>query len=252
MEVLSRARGRAAMTKLHRRLGLGFCLFTLVAAGSGLVHNIMSWTQPAPPRPVPGGRVALGRVSVVPSELADKLGDESKAVTAVVLREIGGEPWYQVYQAGRDRPAYIHAGTGVRDDGVDLVYAREIASRHLGGVQVRHTATLTAFDREYIEIFRILPVERFDADDGLGTRVYVSTMTGTVTRHTDNHRQLQATLFALFHKFAFIPDKNVRNAFLSITTGGIFLVALSGLVLFLVSGRRTRHDRQKSEHAPED
>ncbi len=238
MEILNPKPGRRLFAKVHRRLGLAFCLFTLVAAGSGLVHNMMSWTQPPPPRPVLGGKVSMDQVTVTPSDAAEALGGEVGGITAVVLREIGGAPWYQFYRTDQARPVYVHAGEGRRDDGIDLVYAEEIASRHLGGGAVRHTATLTAFDREYIEIYRILPVERFDAEDGLGTRVYVSTMTGTVTRHTDNHRQLQATLFSLFHKFAFIPNKNVRNAVLSLTTGGIFLVACSGLVLFVVDWRR--------------
>jgi hypothetical protein len=57
-------------------------------------------------------------------------------------------------------------------------------------------------------------------------------MTGTVTRHTDNHRQLDANIFGLVHKYAFIRDKNLRNGILTLTTAGIFLTALAGVLLY--------------------
>lgn len=219
---------------LHRRLGLVFCLFTLVASGSGIIHNLMSWTQPPPPRPAPAGQVDLARVVISPAAAAEALGADlsSSEVTSVVLREIGGDPWYQLYLAGQQVPRYVHAAEGRVDDRMDLIYGAEIASRYLGGVSVRYAETLEAFNREYIEIYRILPVHRFDADDEWGTRVYVSTMTGSAICHTDDHRQLQSNIFGLFHKFAFIRDKNLRNTLLTLTTSGIFLVALTGLILF--------------------
>lgn len=220
---------------LHRRLGLAFCLFTFVAAGSGIIHNVMSWTQPPPPRPAPAGDVDLSRVSLSPQAAQAALQTVAGPlkITMLALREIDGEPWYQFYVAGQLVPRYVSASDGRVDDQIDLVYGRQIASQFLGGIPVRHTDTLQAFNHEYIEIYRILPVHRFDADDGLGTRVYVSTMTGSVTRHTDHHRQLQANIFGLFHKFAFIRNKNIRNTVLTVTTSGIFLTALAGLLILL-------------------
>ena len=91
-----------------------------------------------------------------------------------------------------------------------------------------------------MNIFRILPVFRFDVDDGAGTRVYVSTTTGTVTRHTDNEKQFEANVFFLFHKFGFIPDKNTRDAVLVSAMVGISLVALGGVVLFFMTRPRRK------------
>jgi hypothetical protein len=192
----------------------------------------MSWTQAPPPKPVPSGFVDAARVAVTPAQAAAVLGADASRITLLALREIAGAPWYQAFLARESVPRYISAETGQVEAESDIRFAAEIASRHLGGAEVRHTDTLTTFNREYIEIYRILPVHRFDADDGKGTRVYVSTMTGTVTRHTDDRRQLDANIFGLVHKFAFIRDKNLRNSLLSLTTSGIFLTALAGVALY--------------------
>jgi hypothetical protein len=129
---------------------------------------------------------------------------------------------------------------GKVDPTQDAKFAAQIAASFLGGAQVRQTDYLTAFNHEYVNIFRILPVFRFDVDDGAGTRVYVSTTTGTVTRHTDNEKQFEANVFFLFHKFGFIPNKNTRDTVLVSAMVGISLVALGGVVLFFMTRPRRK------------
>jgi len=225
---------------LHRRLGLAFCFFVLLASGSGIIHNVMSWTQPPPPRPLPSGKIDSARITVPPAAALAALGADAPPATLLAVREIGGTPHYQAFFQGDPVPRYVSAETGRPDPAADERFACEIALRHLCGQSVRRTDYLTAFNREYIEIYRILPVYRFDADDGKGTRVYVSTMTGTVTRHTDDRRQLDANIFGLFHKFNFIRNKNFRNTLLTLTTAGIFLTAGAGVLLYFRRPGRSR------------
>lgn len=221
----------------HRRLGLAFSLFVFLAAGSGLLHNVMTWTQAPPPAPVPPGAPDWSRVVLTPAQAMEAAAVDPAGVSAVSVRSVGGEPCYQCLR-GVEPPVYLRTDDGrVVPDG-DIRHAAEIASRHLGGVEVRHASYLTAFDSEYIAIFRLLPVHRFDADDGRGTRVYVSTVTGSVARHTDDRRQFEADVFSYAHKFAFIRDKKTRDIVLTSTTAGIALAALSGIVLFGLPFRR--------------
>jgi hypothetical protein len=173
----------------------------------------------------------------------EMLGADFGRVGAVNLRMIGGEPWYQIY-GPQPVPAYVSAVDGRVDPAMDATYAAQIARSFLGGAEVWQTDYLTAFNREYVNIFRILPVFRFDADDGEGTRVYVSTTTGTVTRHTNNKKQFEANVFFLFHKFGFIPNKALRDAVLVSAMAGITLVALGGVVLFFMT-RPRRNPSQK-------
>jgi hypothetical protein len=153
---------------------------------------------------------------------------------------IGNEPWYQIFTTAGPQPAYVSAIDGRHDPEQDEVYARQIAAQYLGGKEVRKTDFLTSFNSEYINIFRILPVHRFDANDEIGTRVYVSTTTGSVTRHTDNKRQFEASVFTYFHKLGFIPNKNVRDWTLGILTFGALAVSALGVILFFLTSARKR------------
>jgi hypothetical protein len=223
------------LRRWHRWHALAMSLVVIGSAGSGLIHTWMARTQPPPPAARPAGEVDLAAATLPPSRLLDGLPG---APVSASLRTLGGEPWWQIICTGKGVPVWRHATTGVIGEGADARYAAEVAARSLGGATVRQTAYLTAFDREYIAIFRILPVYRFDADDGQGTRVYVSTMTGSVTRATDDRKQFEADLFGLAHKWTFIPWRGLRDWALMVAMGSLILLALGGLVLFWTTRRR--------------
>lgn len=224
--------------KLHRWLGLLFSISVLMASGSGVLHNIMTRTQAPPPQAKPsGGGMDVSAIKISVAEAVAKLAGKPEA-QAVNLRGIGGQPWYQIYVKDAKGPHYVSAIDGRVDPAQDEAYAAEIAKNFLAGAEVKKTDFLTAFNMEYLNIFRILPVHRFDAGDALETRVYVSTTTGSVTRHTDKERQFEATIFTLFHKLGFIRDKDTRDLLLTVLTLGTFLVALLGIWLFFVTRPR--------------
>ncbi len=224
------------LRRWHRWHALAMSLIVLMAAGSGLLHTWMGMTQLPPPPPVPESPLDLAAVRIAPAELPALVGSPIQSAS---LRRIAGGPWWQVALAAGGM-AYVDAISGHSATDADQRYAGEIASRHAGGAPVRHVRHLAAFDREYGPIFRVLPVHRFDLDDAHGTRVYVSTRTGTVTRLTDDRRQREADLFSLLHKWSFIAHKPTRDAALLIAMGGIILLALSGLILFLITRRGSR------------
>jgi uncharacterized iron-regulated membrane protein len=221
------------LRRLHRWTGLACALGLLVASSSGILHVIMTWTQSAPPSARPQEAIRASDLQVTPAEALTRLGGVPAA--AVSLRMIGGEPWWQLFQSGSPVPHYVNARDGRVDAARDAAYAAEIASRHLGGGTVRWTRRLDAYDREYPAIFRLLPVHRVDTDDGRGTRLYVSTLTGSVARHTDNRRQLEADIFSLLHKYQFIPAKAWRDGALVAVTTCMFITALGGIALFFLA-----------------
>ncbi len=228
----------ATLRRLHRWLGLLFSLSILMSTVSGVLHTVMTRTQSPPPQARPsGGGLDPAAITCSVADAIAKLGLGVGEVRAVNVRGIGGEPWYQIYTA-KGSARYLSAKDAHEDPSKDELYAREIASAFLGGADVERTDYLTAFNREYLNIFRILPVYRFDSVDGKGTRVYVSTTTGSVTRHTDNRRQFEANFFSNFHKLAFIPDKAVRDWVLVGLTAAAALVAIAGVALFFVTRSR--------------
>lgn len=221
----------------HRWIGLLFSLTVLASAGSGVLHNVMTRTQaPPPPARPSGGGLDPAWIKLSVPEVAARL-PAGQAIQAVNLRGIGGEPWYQVYVQRGGQPQYVSAKDGRVDSTQDERYAAEIASAFLGGAPVKKAGYLTAFNGEYINIFRILPVYRFDMGDERDTRVYVSTTTGSVTRHTDDGRQFEANVFTNFHKLGFIPNKDLRDLVLTVVTFGAFVVAFLGVGLFFATRR---------------
>lgn len=223
------------LRRLHRWIGLACSLTVMLAAGSGLLHVAMTWTQPPPPRPEAAGafspEVAVFPIGSLPADLAP--------LRSVQLVTIAGLPWYQAFPV-RGAPRYFGALDGKEDPALELRHALEIARRHLAASGLPpdafvHTRRLDAYDDEYIAIFRLLPVHRIDVADGRGTRLYVSTATGSVARHTDDGRQLEANLFSLFHKYSFIPHKAARDLALVAFTALAFLASLAGVALFLVT-----------------
>lgn len=224
------------LRRLHRRLGLAFCLSTLLASSSGLIHNVMTWTQKPPPKALPGGpSFAAAEVKVSLTDALKAVPEAAAGAAGVNLRKIGGEPTYVIWPKDSRTPVYVSAVTGKQEPDRDEVFAGEIAARFLGGKPAEKTDYLTEFDSEYIAIFRILPVYRFETGDEAGTRVYVSTMTESVTRLTDNSRQMEANIFSNLHKLAFIPNKKARDIVLTSSMAGVFVMSLAGIALFTVT-----------------
>jgi len=226
------------LRRLHRWIGLACAVTILAATGSGILHVVMTWTQSPPPRPQPSGAVNVAAVRIAPAEVVERLGARDLAVQALSLRMIGGEPWYQVLAAGSPVPRYLNALDGREDSEADQRFATEIAARQFGGTAVRWTRRLDVFDSEYISIFRLLPVHRIDVDDGQGTRLYVSTQTGSVARLTSDSRQFEANIFSWFHKYSFISHKGWRDGLLVTFTSIAFLASLAGIALFFATRRR--------------
>jgi hypothetical protein len=225
--------------KAHRWLGLTFSLTILMSAGSGVIHNVMTRTQAPPPSARPSGNgLDVSQIKLSVSDAAIKLPDAAQGIAAVNVRSIGGQPWYQIYTKTNRAAQYVSALDGRVDPAQDEVYAAEIATTFLGGASVKRTDFLTAFNSEYINIFRLLPVYRFDTQDALHTRVYVSTTTGSVTRHTDDQRQWEANVFTNFHKLGFIPNKDLRDLVLTVLTAATCVVSLLGVALFFMTSRK--------------
>lgn len=222
--------------KLHRYLGLLFSVSILMSSGSGVIHVIMTRTQSPPPQARPSGSIIdTSMIKITPAAAFPKA-----APAAINIRNISGQPHYQAFIPGQKALTYINASTGLENSNGDTLYAKEIAANFLSSNELRQTDFLMEFNSEYINIFRILPVYRFDLNDGKGTRVYVSTTTGSVTRHTDDQKQFEANIFTNFHKLGFIPNKDVRDWVLTILTAAAFLISILGIVLFFLTQPRKR------------
>lgn len=228
MALVSRMRLRT----FHRWHALAMSAIVVMAAGSGLIHTWMSSHQAPPPATRPAEAVDLAAATLPPAELLRHLPDDAGRPLSASLRSLDGRPWWQVICTGRAQPLWLDAATGLPDPGADERYAAGIASAAAGGHAVRRSGYLETYDSEYIAIFRLLPVHRFAVDDQHGTRLYVSTLTGSIARATDDRKQFEANVFSLFHKWNFIPWKGVRDWALIIAMSSLIALAVGGVVLF--------------------
>ncbi len=227
--------------RLHRWLGLLFGLYIISAAASGIAHNVMAVFFSPPPAARPDIPLDLSDVSLSPKEALQKLGTEGNrsAVIAVNIRSIDNRIWYQILQGDEQLPRYINAETGEIDQHIDEVYAAQIAQSFMPDIPLEKTNYLEDYDDEYINIFRLLSVYRFDFKEDRHTRVYVSTTTGSVALATNDQRQFVASFFSNFHKLNFIQNKLLKNAVLTILALGALIVCVYGLAMFAMirSGR---------------
>lgn len=147
------------------------------------------------------------------------------------MHTVVGRTVYQFIYADAGRPIYVGLATGQTLMDADPRQAAEIAALALPGQRLTPGPRLTGFDGEHINIYRILPVYRFNADDGRGTRVYVSTLTGSVTFATTDTRQAVASFFSAVHKLNFIQHKTLKLTLLTVLALGAITTVFFGLAM---------------------
>ena len=226
--------------RLHRVLGLVFGIYLVTAALSGIAHNVIALAYPPPPPALPPGDMSLDAAIVSPAEAARRAGVQD--VTAINVRAIGGRVVYQLLPAAAAKPVYVDAASGAVNGSLDARYAAEIAGRALPGRHLTNTAYLTAFNDEYSQMYRTLPVYRFDAEGDGGARVYVSTATGGVTFWTTDARQALGAVFRNLHMLSFLGNHPAQMWILIVFAAGATAMAGLGLVMAWArdNGRRNK------------
>jgi hypothetical protein len=217
---------------LHRWLGVIACVAVLMFAGSGLLHPIMSRTQPQPLERI--APVAGLSSNVIPlAEVLRRARIEQFAAATVIALPSGAA--YRV-QIDADNVHYFWPADGTAVAEGERHHA-ELLARHFSG---EHRAALTElieiknFDADYLAVNRLLPVwrARFAREDGL--TVYVDTRGNRLATLVDNRKRLLQTTFRNMHDFAFVESQpGLRLALMLILLTATFVTAAAGLTLFV-------------------
>jgi hypothetical protein len=217
--------------RLHRRLGLIAALALLCFAGSGLIHPIMSRTQPQPqsfaPPPLQLPAEAI--------PLADALAaSDIETVRDARLVQAGERAAYRVVTAD-GATTYLDTTEGRQLDHAEARHA-ELLARHFSGEQraAAEVVQVTAFDDDYLSVNRLLPVwrVRFERSDGL--TAYVDTEGERLATLVDDRKRLLQGVFRTLHTFSFLTSQpllrdGVMVALLVISVAS----ALAGLLMFV-------------------
>jgi hypothetical protein len=223
--------------KIHKWLGLIASVYVLLAVSSGIIHIIMANFFTPPPPVMPEGLVNVEQAKMPIAKIIEKLPKDFGKVKAINFRTIEGKLYYQIFSDKPTKPVYIDAISAKIIDGLDEVYAKEIAEKYLK-TKVENTDYLTAFNNEYLNIFRILPAYKFKANNDLSEKVYVSTKTGSVTLYLNKYRELSQKSFSYLHKFQFIENKLIRDILLGLAALSVLTVAIMGVIIFAKSVKK--------------
>ena len=192
---------------VHRYLGIPMSVVFVVWFVSGIV---MMYTGGMPAlggseRLRGLGAVDLDAVLLSPAEAVARAGIEGR-VSSATLANLLGRPVYRFGRAFGGETS-VFADTGELFEGATPAQAAAEVARFLGQPPeaVRHAGTVTEPDQWTITEARSLPLERFDVDDGEGTRAYFSLGSGEVELVTDGGSRTLAWLGAIPHWFYFTP-----------------------------------------------
>lgn len=228
----------------HRWLGVLACAAVLIFASSGLLHPLLSRTQPQPAQFQPP---ALATVAATP--LAAVLQQNGIAVfTDARLVAIGGQPAYRIAtEAGAVH--YFDAADGTPLGDGERRHAEALA-RHFSGDKASTAARIelvTAFDDDYLANNRLLPVwrVRFERADGL--TAYVDTAGQRLATLVDARKRPLQSAFRLLHNFGFLDAlPALKFPVMLVLLFAAFSTALAGVVMAvrLPGNRRLRPARR--------
>jgi hypothetical protein len=230
---------------LHRYLGIPMSVVFVVWFLSGIV---MMYTGDMPALSAPDrlrglDAIDLQAIRLSPDEAAARAGLDG-AVTEATVQTLLGRPAYRF--AGVFGPrATVFADSGEIFESATNVEARAEVARFLGRPleAVRYVETLSEADQWTLTEARSLPLERFDVDDGRGTRAYFSQRTGEVELVTNGRSRLLAWAGAIPHWFYFTPLRLNQPVWywtvVWVSVVGCALAVL-GLVLAFTQFRRSR------------
>lgn len=231
---MSRATRRHILPRLlalHRWFGLVACIAVLMFASSGLLHPVMSRTQPQPlQRQAP---VVQADASAVPlaAVLRDR-GIDGFVAAGIVQLQDGAA--YRVQVDDRSARYFAVADGSEIADG-ERRHAQWLA-RHFSGdaaAAIAESTEIREFDTDYLPVNRLLPAwrVRFERADGL--TAYVDTRGNRLATLVDDRKRLLQTTFRNMHDFAFLDAQPwLRASVMLVLLGAACATALAGIAIF--------------------
>ncbi|KAA2242551.1 PepSY domain-containing protein [Chitinophaga agrisoli] len=254
--------------KLHRKLSLIIALPVFLWASSGFMHPVMTnirpqvATQLLPPLAIDSAHLRTDLATALQTHHID-------SISRFRLVHIDTTWFYQVQLPGKPEPLYLSALTGKILTAGEWLYAQYLAREFLEGAAVADSTTaaapaaagsalhdccdaatscvlnnpkgakvidatlVTAFNPEYKEINRILPVYKVSFARKDGIRLYVETTQDRFAFAMDNKRAVFDTIFRYLHTWDWL-DLLGRGKLLVIgaITALAFTTALLGIYLF--------------------
>ena len=241
-----RGRSKRLLYLWHRRLGFVACMAIILWGLSGICHPLMNWTQPRPATAILSlPPLKFDQIMLTPKEALARNGIERFAAFDAI--SCSDHVYYRVKLHHGDPPRYLDARDGAPLADGEAIYAAYLAREYLNDRTHAITAIerLTAFDAEYGEVNRLLPIYKVSFNRPDGMRVYVDTESARLGTLVNNTKRRLSWFFETFHNWTFLGSNGpLRSALMLIFAALALSTSLSGLLIYGLLWKRFAVIRQ--------
>ncbi len=225
----------------HRRLGLLFGLFMLLWALTGILHPIMSATQPQPAKRMPPPQqLDFSKALPIPRVLAQH---HIKSVSQIQALQFNASHMvYRIQQPQQHIAQYYDSQTGAIIPYAEQQDAQHLAQWYVGlhATHVRSSTLVTQFDDDYPRVNRLLPVWRIDFDNG--TRAYVEPSQRRLATLSNDAKMWMARIFRLGHTWSVGQGSWWgQQVLMKVVLIGLLAMSVLGLMLFIYIHNRQNY-----------
>ena len=235
---------RKTLILSHRYLGIVFSALIVMWFVTGITMMYVGGM----PRLTPELRLErmdpldVARVRLTPADAFERSG-LAEPPSHTTLLAVAGHPAYR-FGAGRDATV-VFADTGEVAGELTRAQTRETAARFMRVPveNVRYVSTLRQTDQWTLGLDRSLPLHKLEIEDGRGSVLYVSPLTGDAVMLTDTKTRAFAWVSTIPHWLYFeaLRDRQVLWYRIVVWTSGIAtVIAVLGLALGAIQYRRGR------------
>ncbi|MCH7313177.1 PepSY domain-containing protein [Acinetobacter sp. ANC 3882] len=225
----------------HRSFGMVLGILVLFWALTGVLHPIMSATQPQPvKRMPPSQQFNLEHALPVASILRQQQIDQFSALQTVELQP--NLVAYRVQLPHQDIAEYFNSQTGQTIENAEQQNAKRLAIWYTGLLeqQIISAQLITAFSDDYPSVNRLLPVWRVNFDNGL--RAYVDPSQARLATLSNDQKMWMAKIFRLGHTWTWGEQPwSGQKLLMQIALIGIFVLSVMGIGLFFKIQNRHNH-----------
>ncbi len=244
------------LRRWHRRLGLLVALSTLLFAGSGGFHLVMSFKQDMAARPAPAPTLVSAsqlsdavwrQITASPLARLDLITQGNRplwltrntmpqAQVAMLAHEHHHHEHHAEVEAGPSPIQLVAANDSMNSVPRDLLALAKIKAASYANkplAEIAGASLVESFGGEYGFIFKRLPVIKVQFRGAGSPRYYIEPATGALAAEVRDLDAVEGWSFATLHKWGFADfNKDFRDILVSLFALGNILVALMGLIMF--------------------
>lgn len=229
------------LLSLHRSFGMVLGVLVLLWSLTGVLHPIMSATQPQPvKRMPPPQQLDLTHVLAATDVLKQHQIAQFSALQAIELE--AQQIAYRILRPNQKMAEYYDSQTGQLLRDAEQQDAERLARWYTGLSQqeIVSSQIITAFSDDYPSVNRLLPVWRVDFQNGL--RAYVDPTQARLATLSNDQKMWMAKIFRLGHTWTWGDQAwTGQTILMQIALIGILCMIVMGICLFFKIHNRRNH-----------